>query len=475
MNKDLAILVAGRIAQIAIMLISIKISTALLSPAQMGNIYLIMSVTGFFGLFFINPVGQYINRKTHEWHTQGVLLNRLYNYNFFVIAASLIAVLVVFLLYSMGVGKENSFVLWMVLIPLFVFFYTWNQTMIPMVNMFEHRAAFTLMTILTQALSLMFAYTMVLSFQKEGIVWFSGQVFGLGVMALVALIYFYIKIEDRFDMREAYSAINKKSLSNILKFVLPLSVGVFFLWMQNQSYRLVIDKYIGVEFLGYLGVGMAIASAVANSFEMIVMQFVYPKIYKHMNDEKKFTFIYAEVINTVLPIYFLMAIFVSFTAIYLIAILVDVKYASAYTFVIFGVWVEFFIMSSNLISTVAHSKMKTKKLITPFALGGVIVFFGTYIASSSEDYALWIPMILVFSGVVTFASMYMSMQNLLRIKIEIKNFLFVAMLGIGFVLSLFFEHLRSDIVYALFISIVLGIYFLVSIYIFIRYKGIELR
>ena len=66
----------------------------------------------------------------------------------------------------------------------------------------------------------------------------------------------------------------------IVKFSLPLSVGVLFLWMQTQSYGIIIEKFIGAEFLGYFGVGIAVALAVSGAFEAIIVQYLYPIMYK---------------------------------------------------------------------------------------------------------------------------------------------------------------------------------------------------
>lgn len=44
MNKDLIVLIGGRVIQILIMLVSIRILTTLLSPEEVGNYYLAISI-----------------------------------------------------------------------------------------------------------------------------------------------------------------------------------------------------------------------------------------------------------------------------------------------------------------------------------------------------------------------------------------------------------------------------------------------
>ena len=73
-------------------------------------------------------------------------------------------------------------------------------------------------------------------------------------------------------------------------------------------------------------------------------------MYKSMTNDKDFKILFTSIINYIIPIYFILAICVSFLSVYLTTILVDPKYHSVYIFVIFGIWIEFFRMSSNLLS-----------------------------------------------------------------------------------------------------------------------------
>lgn len=471
-NKELSILILGRIAQVVVLLASIKISTVLLSPSEMGNLYLIVSICSFFGFFFMNPIGQYVNRKTHEWHQSGILLNKLYNYNYYIIFASLMSFFIVTSLHFFGIANNVNYTLLIVLIPLFIFFNTWNQTIIPMINMLEHRAVFTAFTIFTLSLSLFFSYLIINWLNADGIIWFSGQIVGLGLMAIVALIYFVKNIENKFSISIAHGTVTRENLKHILLFALPLSVGVLFLWMQNQSYRLIIEKYIGAEFLGYFGVGMAIAIAISSSFETIVMQFLYPKMYKHMNDEIQFKVIFSNIINLILPIYFLLAIFISFLAMYLMTILVDTKYSSSYIFVIFGIWVEFFRMASNLISAIAHSKMQTKTLIFPYAVGGIFVAVGTYLVSQKQNYELLIPAVLIAGGILTFWQMLRKMNILINFDLKIGNFVKILVYSFTFGIATLLYDYSVSFYSSIVIVLVFGLYFLFVLYRFIKSQGV---
>lgn len=460
MDKDLLILAAGRGLQIVILLFALKLSTHLLSPSEMGNLYLILSICSFFGLFFINPIGQYINRKTHEWYEENSLLNILYLYNYYILIASIFSVLIILTLYFYGIGNSIELKLLVIFIPLYIFFNTWNQTIIPMINMLEKRTVFTIFTVLTLITSLLFSYFLTNLYDKNGIYWFSGQIIGFGIMALVTLIYFIRHINNSLNFQLAHRWINLINIKKNLIFALPLAISAFFIWMQNQSYKIIIEKYIGVEFLGYFGVGMSIALAISSSFETIVMQFLYPKLYKSMKNQEEFQLIFTKIINYIIPIYFTLAICVSFLSIYLTTILVDIKYHSVYTFVIFGIWIEFFRMSSNLIATISHSKMQTSKLTFPNIAGGLIVLLGVYTVSHYENYSFLIPSVLLFAGLILFIIMYYKMNQLINIKFNFRKLSIVFGYSTIFILALLFYNVSSNFYYSIGIVALFGIYFL---------------
>lgn len=471
MNKELVILIVGRFVQVLIMLVSIKVSTKLLNPSEMGNLYLVMSICSFFSFFFISPIGQYINRKTHEWHAHGQILNRLFNYLFYILFASILSLGIIDILQAYGIAHTIDSLWLFIAIPLFIFFNTWNQTLIPMINMLGNRAAFTILTILTLLTSLLASYLMIYYFKVEGIIWFLGQMIGLGIMTVVALYYFIRTTQCSFDTKIVYATISWKNIKSIISFALPLSIAVLFLWMQNQSYRIIIEKFIGAEFLGFLGVGIMIAIAIASSFETIVMQFLYPKMYQTMNDEILFQTTFSNIVNLILPIYFFLAVYVSFLAKYLITVLVDHQYASSFIFIIFGVWMEFFRMSSSLLSTIGHAKMKTSVLVVPYALGGIVAFVGTYIGSMTLYYDLLIPSLLVIAGGLTFITMFIRVKKMIFIDLHVKNFLlFLPYIG-GLFLVLFAWQYADNFFISLSIIGASGLWFLFGLYRFLKFRG----
>lgn len=192
----------GRVLQIVISLVSIKVATKYLEANEMGNLYLIMSIVGFYGLFLVNPIGQYINRYTHQWYDQKKIINVFYIFNFYVLALSLFSIGITYLLCQSGVGNTIELFYFILFVALFIYFNTWNQTIIPMINMLEGRITFVVFTLLTQLLILIFAVYLINNWEAKGIMWFLGQVIAFGLMAFIALVFFVKKIQGNFSIKE---------------------------------------------------------------------------------------------------------------------------------------------------------------------------------------------------------------------------------------------------------------------------------
>ena len=93
-KNDLFILILGRLIVFVIGVLSIRVSTTYLDPLQFGQLSILITIQTFIGLCLINPVGQHINRFTHQWWREGTLLERFKYYVWYVLFSSLLGVLV---------------------------------------------------------------------------------------------------------------------------------------------------------------------------------------------------------------------------------------------------------------------------------------------------------------------------------------------------------------------------------------------
>jgi O-antigen/teichoic acid export membrane protein len=467
MDSNFLIISAGRVMQIAISLLSVRVFTSLLSAAEVGNLYLVNSIFGFFGLALLNPVGMFINRKLHTWSQEKNLLNRLFVFRIYLLALSLVSVPIVYCVHEFaGIGAgipTNRLILYLVFT---IYFYTWNQTILPALNMLNHRTSFVLFSTLTLVLGLLLSVVLVKTFEASAVLWLSGQVFSQMLITLLAFAYLKKILSDKLDFREIKKSISAGSFSVILAFTLPLGITTLFMWAQNQSYRLVIEKTVGLAFLGRIGLGMAIASSIASAAESILQQLYLPQYYREINtdDPVQRTKAWNRLAQATMPIYVSLTLLVSFLAPCLVTILANKKFSGAYMFVVYGAWIELFRMTVNTLSNVAHAEMKTKHLMKAYCLGGIAAVAGSYLAARQDNYQQLIPSVLVASGFLTVVAMYRDMKKLMPFKIGIRKIAASAALTAPIAGALFFYRQPLDLSGSLLIAASFGIYWLLVQY-----------
>ncbi|HBW21949.1 MAG: hypothetical protein A2X28_01875 [Elusimicrobia bacterium GWA2_56_46] len=461
MNTQYLIVGAGRILQILIALAGMRLMTHLLSGAEVGNFYLILSLVAYFSLVFLSPVGLYMNRRLHKWHQEGNLLNYFACYNVYVALVSLAAALFLFLGRKFfGIGSGISPAALCFLAAAYIYFGTWNSTLIPALNMLNYRKSFTALSTGTLLLGLASAVALAKLYAPSAVLWLSGQIAALFALSAAALAYLLLKIKDKPDMGYVWARIKTPELSGVLKFSLPLLVSAFFMWLQNQSYRLIVEKYLGLDFLGSIAVGLGIAAAIAAAAESLVQQIYYPLYYSEINtpDAGKRKFAWDKMAGVMIPLYLLLTIFVSFLSWHLVNLLVDAKFRSAWIFTVFGAWVEFARITTNILSTVAHSEMRTESITKPYMYGGLFTAAGVFMASRSSAYTYLVPAALVLGGFITLFLMFKSMRSVMRFSLAVGPLKLALLLALPFPLALLVKNPQGSIPVSILILALFGAY-----------------
>jgi len=470
-NRDVLIITTGRILQMVIALVSVRVFTSLLSTGEVGNLYLINSLFGFFGLALINPVGMYINRKVHRWVEEGSVLNRFSVFNIYLILLAISSTGAVWLLsrfWHVGATIDGRMLLLFLMFS--IYFTTWNQTIIPTLNLLNHRMSFVLFTLLTLALGLGFSILLVRLTSATAVSWLSGQLGAQILITLLALVYFRKAVGGEVSFSGARDVMTRENLEHVLYFVFPLGCTTFFMWLQNQSYRIIIEKTVGAEFLGIIGLGIGVASSIAVAVESLIQQIYLPGFYRDINtpDLAKRTAAWNAMAQLTIPVYIALTIMVSCLAPFLVHILASRKFGAAYIFVIYGAWIEFFRMTTNVLTSVAHSEMRTKYLLRAYLVGGLVVMGGTYWGAQQSNFATVIPIVLVASGLLAMSIMYRDMKKLMQIKVGIRNIRKSILMSLPFALALPFFFRPPTLPLSLLLVGLGGCYFLLTQYLLVQ-------
>ena len=376
-KRDFLFLSAGRLISAFIALIAIRVVTVLLSPEQYGELSLLLTIQMFCGLFLVNPVGQHINLHTHSWWDDGTLIIRLKQYRAYIFLVSFIGLFIV--LFMNKGASIDKLMLTSLAMFLMILAGTWNTTLIPILNMTGFRAASVLWAILTACGGLVFSIVFSL-WVASATAWFLGQAMGMVIGWLGANYYLQKNAKSAITSKKFYPLLNKEV---VLNYCLPLALSTGLMWLQLSGYRFLIERYWGLASLGFLVLGLQLAGQIWALIESLATQFLYPLFYRRVSQPKNQAVIvlaYSDLLNTLVPIYFVMTGLLIIGAPYLLKILVSGQYKGAISFVIFGAGIEMCRVFINLLSNAAHVVRNTKMLVPPYFVGAFVTLAAIYLA-----------------------------------------------------------------------------------------------
>ena len=406
----------GRLATALISLIAIRAVTTFLSPDQYGELSLLLTVQMFCGLFLVNPVGQHVNLHTHEWWDDGTLIARLKSYRPYIWVVSLIGVSIVVVV-SMNQPSPQLF--W-TSIAMFVMvsMATWNATLIPMLNMLGFRAASVFWGIVTLGVGLA-GSIMLISWFPSPIAWFSGQAVG---MSFGALGSYYILRRHSINTSKFQGSVKLIDKKTILKYCFPLALATGFMWVQLSGYRFMIQEYWGLSQLGFFVIGLQLAGQIFGVAESLSMQFLYPLFYRRVTERLKQVEVesaLSDLLNTLIPVFTILAGLLIVSAPYLLKILVASEYQSAINFVMLGAGIEMCRVLGNLFSNAAHVKRKTKSLALPYAIGAVVTLTLICFAGVNGMPIIWAAFSLLVGAIAMLSVMSFGMYRQVKFTLDL--------------------------------------------------------
>ncbi len=414
-RSDLMILGVGKLLQMILLFFAVRLFTTYLSDQEIGNLILMVSVASFFGMAVINPVGSFINRKLNSWKETGQIFSNFISFNYYVVLISLLTLIVPYLLSFAGIGDSLDTLYFSLALFLFVFFNTWNQTIIPSLNLLFYRKQFVIFTLLSTSLYLMLSTLLVQFFEPTAISWIFGQSFGLALGFFMALVFF-LKVVV-INESKSLPDVDWAGIRRVSRFSLPLSLATLLFWVLGNSYKLIIEGALSAEELAYIGLGLSLATSLAGAIETLLMQVFQAPFYKGISecdsiDERARLF--QSFINNTIPVMGAALFMLIAISPFVLAILADSRFISAYIFLMCGLLIEFLRVSVNIISHAAHSELQTHKNIIPYLWGALIASLSIFLSVFSAHWQWLVIVALIFSWLITLLLMVRSAKRLLN-------------------------------------------------------------
>ena len=444
------------------MLISIRLLTSLLTPVEVGNYYLATSILAFFNLVFLNPPGVYFTRHLLEWFRSRNLLNALIVFFSWILIVIIISALIVFTIFEFtNYEQKFNYEMFMAFILLSIIISTIHRNIVYGLNTIGYRKEFVYGLTITLFFGLLFSIGLIYFFQPTALFWLYGI-----IISETVIIYFAFKFfvkGNLFDRKKIKEALGLERLKKILIFTFPIAIATFLMWGQNMSYRFIVDYKYSAEALGYIAIGLGVASSIFGSLEALITQYFNPIFLKDILDSTKEERANAwnKMASIIMPIYLLALVFIITMSEKLIFVLADNQFYESYQYTMIGAFVEFFRVTTGLFESISQAELKTNKTILPYLIGFSVVVISLFIFDFSHN-LIMIPLVLVLGYSLVCLFMYIKMNKMLEIKIRINLFkiiIYSTPFGIVFLLPS-----SDNIFYNLFCLAIFGIYFLIINY-----------
>lgn len=410
----------GRVLQFLLVFLTIKVMTTLLSPEDVGQYYLILAIISGFLFLFINPLGLFINRRINSWKNSSLIRQYIYVYIFYIFIIAIISLIISFLFLEALINVNVSYFWIAALIGTSIFFNTINTTVIPSLNLLGHPLKYVTLIILTVLFSLVFATMFVNYFEKTFYFWFSGIIFGQLLVGIIGAIFLYINTSGHIDFN-IKNVITIAKLRNLIDFFWPISLSATFVWLHFQSYRFIIESYLGAYDLGIFVAGFSIGLSLIVSAELILSSFLLPRFYKSIetSDDNMKTKAWSLYASTLIPSLFITGCIVTILAPELTKLFLGPEFQNAFQFVIWGVLCEICRVVFGAYSLMAHAKMKTNWLILPSLIGTLIsISLSIYLLKIISIHAVGIAMFLAGIIAITYIHFYINSRILLNLRLK---------------------------------------------------------
>jgi len=237
----------GRIAQFALLLLTLRAATEFLLPIEIGKVSIVVSTVAFFALLLINPIGMFINRRMNDWKQKGLLVEYYGLFWRYLLIVNLCAGMVLVTLHWFDIWKSSFEMFWFLLLVCGnLIFATINQTVIPALNMFGYKGWFALLTVATVAVSLISAIIFVHTLLPSAEYWLCGLLFGQIAIGMLGKKILYKKLHHLKGSRGKTVIVNQHNIYTLLNYAWPVSLAVGFGWIHSQGYRYLMENQLGL-------------------------------------------------------------------------------------------------------------------------------------------------------------------------------------------------------------------------------------
>ena len=363
----------GRVAQFAIMFVSVKLMTTILPPAEMGKVVLVTTGTAFFALFLINPVGMFINRRLHAWMERGVMRQYFHLYCIYLLAVAVFGACFVLGAGKIGWPKLGMSETWLAfLVGGSLLFNTIVQTLVPSLNMIGRTKPFVILTVATLLTGLAGSVWFAVDWRAGAEIWLAG---GLASQLFFSAVAYWVFFRDIRATPQALASVTG-GINRLFRFCWPLALAVGLNWAHMQGYRFLLAERVSLAELGMFAAGYGVAASLMAAMEMVLTTWFQPIFYQQANSSDFTTrsSAWQDYAKKIIPASVMGLSALIAVAPDLTSLMLGPAYQASNRYVMLGALAEWARVMVGLFGLSAHLYMNTRSLILPNLLGAAVTF-----------------------------------------------------------------------------------------------------
>lgn len=460
----LIIIVLGRIGVAVAAIVTVRISTSILTPFELGSITELNSIISLFSLLFVAPLSHFINRGFLEWNDSGTLYKNLRKFIFYLFLVSLLAVLISGLLqYYFKIVSGFSILSLVLLVGSIILSQSLFNLAVAGLNLFSERGKFVFFSNLVAWSTLVFS-VILYKWQSSVFFWSFGQVISF-LLGFSAFFYLIKRINRNSTLSNSLDEhtfhFNTRA---IFTFTWPIFLTSALWWMQSNSYRFILDKIQGTSNVGLFVTAYGLAAAPIAMYESIISQYLDPIFFGDLKKQNRDGQVQAwnNYARLYLPGLILCGLFIICATPFLARVLLgnELYREVAIKITLWAAVIETMRATGSLMFHLGIAKADNRMTIIPVLAGAILAPLGVYIFGKWDPLLGTIAGLMIASVVVLLIIIFLS-KKVLPISWPIARVLQVLLVSIPLIVGMQLAHLyfpKPDFFSALVILIIGGTY-----------------
>jgi uncharacterized membrane protein len=415
--------------------------THLLEPEQFGVLALLTAFQSFAGLVMINPVGQYLNRHTHQWYDEGTLVLRMRALSRYWVGVAVIVGGLASAWFAFGVqGKFDGHpVVAGVAVTLLVYTVHRHGNVTERLNMLGQRRASVTWQLAGTLTAFCVAWILT-SWHPNAVSWLIGQSLGAGMGAAGAWRALVKMVPPSSSRATKGMLVEIFARKDFQAFCFPLVFITALQWMEGNGYRLILEGTWSLQLLGLFTMGLGIPAQLTSFVEQIVFQLIYPYFFRGLTgvtSEQQKQQVVSSMVNTLLPLFLLWGGFLFLAARPFLYLVTNAKYHAAADWVVYGVLLEVARLIAGLWTLNAQANKDYWPVIGPAAVGAALIAAATLLNKLPESSPIIFASLLVGALWIKSGLVILVMNRRISVRLDVNRVLLtIVALAICFYVSI---------------------------------------